>query len=365
MITSRMLQWTPNGTVITLLVPGDRGAEPARNPIPASPLIRRTRDEPTPTRTLPFLLKDEHDKSLFVHYTRSQVAELTRGRRPRLIGEPAMYESISLSPDGQYLLTQQVVEPFSFITSYQGFAGRTEVMDLEGNVLAVLDEQELREKARSGRDDDRDDAAPRELSWRPDGVGVSFLQRGPGESDSASEEDESRGDRIMLLAPPFAMDQAQVIARSEDPLEDLQYSPDGAYVFATVSHDDEDALAAFDLSSAEPARHLIVDFYDPEDVTQLPGELFARQTSNGISYAVVSTDGGAVYLHGDGLKDDFKPQPFIDQPHDREPGIADGLPGQLFVDGERCDGAPHPKLEPVSGDRSNAAGRSSSPAVTD
>ncbi|MCH7565427.1 MAG: PD40 domain-containing protein, partial [Gemmatimonadetes bacterium] len=33
---------------------------------------------------------------------------------PRLIGEPAMFESISLSPDGQHLLTTAIERPFSF-----------------------------------------------------------------------------------------------------------------------------------------------------------------------------------------------------------------------------------------------------------
>jgi dipeptidyl aminopeptidase/acylaminoacyl peptidase len=313
MITSRMVQWTPDGGVITLLVPADRGTEPQRDPVPSTPVIRRTREKPTPTRTLPFLLKDEHDKALFTYYTRSQIAELRPGRRPRLIGEPGIYESISLNPDGQYLMTEKIEEPFSFITSYQGFAGRTEVMDLAGNVLAVLDEQELREGARSPRDDNEDNE-PRDWSWRPDGVGLSFLQREPGEGDAlSSEEDDARGDRIMSLTPPFDMDRARVVARSDDPLSDVSYSADGGHAFATVSKDDEQAIAAFALNTGEPERHLIVDFYDPDDVTEHPGELMVKQIANGISYAVVSTDGRAVYLQGDGLKDDFKPQPFVDR----------------------------------------------------
>ena len=75
-----MLQWTPEGTVITLLVPSDRGPEPARNPIPTGPLTRRTREEPTSTRTFPNLLEDPHDEDLFEYYTRSQITELRPGR---------------------------------------------------------------------------------------------------------------------------------------------------------------------------------------------------------------------------------------------------------------------------------------------
>ena len=54
---SSMLQWTPEGSIVTLMVPRDRGPEPIRNPIPAGPLTRRTRDEATSTRTFPNLLR--------------------------------------------------------------------------------------------------------------------------------------------------------------------------------------------------------------------------------------------------------------------------------------------------------------------
>ena len=41
-------------------------------------------------RTTQNLLRDEHDKVLFEHYTTSHIAELAPGRRPRLIGDPAL-----------------------------------------------------------------------------------------------------------------------------------------------------------------------------------------------------------------------------------------------------------------------------------
>jgi hypothetical protein len=46
------------------------------------PLIRTTRPEPTPTRTVPYLLRDGHDEVLFEHYTRSQIAELAPAAPP-------------------------------------------------------------------------------------------------------------------------------------------------------------------------------------------------------------------------------------------------------------------------------------------
>ena len=149
---SRMLQWTPSGSLITLAAPADRGPEPPAPALPSGPSIRHTRATATPTRTMPFLLEDEHDGDLFEHYTRSQIVELVPGRPARPIGEPGMFESVSLSPGGSHLMATRIERPFSFIASYTGFPRVTEVLDVAtGEVLATLEERELREGAAGDR----------------------------------------------------------------------------------------------------------------------------------------------------------------------------------------------------------------------
>ena len=314
---SNMLQWTPEGTVITLLVPGDRGPEPPRNPVPSGPVVRRTRAEPTPTPTYPNLLRDDHDETLFEHYTRSQVAELAEGRAPRLLGEPAMFESISLSPDGRHLLTTAIERPFSFRTAYRGFPRVTSVMDRQGTEVATLDERPLQEgRSRPGSNGS---AEPRGFAWRPDGAGITYLQRAEGDGDVP------RPDRIILLAPPFDMEQARVVAESEDPVSAVTYTRDGAGVFAEVSKDEQSGLAYWDLGGSAKARRMLVDFLDTDDPTEQPGDLWASRTGNGIFYALTSSDSRSAYLRGDGFKADFRPQPFVDRL-----SVSDGSTTRVF-----------------------------------
>ena len=178
---SSMLQWATSGSLVTLAAPPDRGPAPPAPALPSGPSIRHTRDEATPTRTMPFLLQDEHDEDLFEHYTRSQIVELTPGSPARPIGQPGMYESVSVSPDGRHLMATRIERPFSFIANYTGFPRVTEVLDLAtGEVLATLEERELRE----GRGGDSDDG-PRGWQWRPDGGGISYLHREAGDEDGA------------------------------------------------------------------------------------------------------------------------------------------------------------------------------------
>jgi len=319
-VPSRMLQWLPDGSILTLLVPPGRGPEPPSNPIPSSPLIRRTPDKPTPTATEPFLLQSRHDADLFRYYTTAQAAVLSPGKAPRTIGQPAMYLSISVSPDGKYFLADKLVEPFSYLMGYTAFAHNLEVMDLSGQMLSTLVKTPLREGVRNSGDGAETDQ-PREFAWRPDGRGLSFAwmeerQRGTG---TESEPDTtSRKDRLMLLPSPFNLAQARVLVSDTGRFSDISYSKDGKYLFATQAgaprggRKNQD-IVAYDLTGTSAQPFVLVKNFDPDDVVNLPGSIKTRESGNGVTWAMLSSKGDSVYLQGAGYKADFHPRPFIDK----------------------------------------------------
>jgi dipeptidyl aminopeptidase/acylaminoacyl peptidase len=334
---SQMLQWTPSGSVLTLLVPGDRGPEPKEGAIPPSPLIRHTRKKATPTPTYPFLLRTEHDKALFRYYTTAQLAELAPGKSPRKIGAPAMYQSISLSPDGKYILAEKLVEPFSYIVSYSSFPRELEVMDQSGKVLSTIRKIPLREAVAGGGGRDAQADLPRNVAWRPDGKGLSFLWReqrekkkDQDEEEAEEEEREERQDRLMLLTPPFDMDKAETLITSKKRFGSVSYAADGEYVFTRLSGRGEDCetgtdITAFDLKQTPPKKIVLLKDIETEDLVKLPGEIVTRANANGISYTLTSSGNKHVYLRGVGYKKDFKRRPFIDRL-----AVADGKVERIF-----------------------------------
>ncbi|MFQ5740641.1 MAG: prolyl oligopeptidase family serine peptidase [Acidobacteriota bacterium] len=318
---SRLLQWTPEGSILTLLVPTDRGPEPQEPALPVSPIIRHTRKKPTPTRTYPFLLKTPHDQELFRYYTTAQLALLEPGHPPRNIGQPAMYLEFSLSPDGKHVLSEKLVDPLSYIASYSGFPRRLEVMDLSGKVLSTVREIPLQEAfLRGGAKGPREDL-PREVAWRPDSRGLTFQWR--AEKEKGGEEDKSRAsareDRLMLLAPPFDLSQVKTLVSSKKSFSHVSYSRAGRFAFATLSGKGEDGqksrneIVAYDLTQEPPVRHVLAKEIDPGDLLNLPGEILTARTGNGTLYARLSSDKEAAYLRGRGYREDFRPRPFIDR----------------------------------------------------
>ena len=307
---SEMLQWTPEGTVLTLLVPADRGPEPVDDRIPDGPLTRHTRDEPTSTRTYPFLLEDPHDEDLFEHYTRSQLAEVTMDGSVRELGEPRMWTSISVSPDGGHVLAQRIERPFSYITSYRGFPRATVVLDREGREVAELAYEPLDEGGGFGGNGGSD---PRDFSWMPDGSGLAYLQRAEGGEEEETDEEAPRPDRLMRVTAPFDLSDGEVVAESEDPIQSATWSLDGGHAFATVRDGDERGIAYWELAGGMPDRSMLVDFHETEDPTERPGDLMTARTANGIEHALLSSDGASAYLGGEGYRADFRHRPFVDR----------------------------------------------------
>ena len=317
---SQMLQWTPKGSIITLLVPPDRGPEPKKKKVPPSPIIRRTRDKATPTSTYPFLLRAQHDKALFEYYTKSQLAELVPGKAPRKLGKPGMYQSLSLSPDGKYILTEKLIKPFSYITSYRSFPKELQVMDMTGKIISSIRKIPLQEGMTRGRGSDPAADLPREVVWRPDGKGLSLLWREPKEKKGDKEEGENnqdRKDRLMLLEPPFDPAAAQTLASSLKRFSQVTYSPEGRFAFARMSGRGEDGksgtdIVAFDLTQTPVKKYILMKKIETEDPVKLPGDIMTSATANGIRYTLLSNDGKNVFFQGSGYKKNFKPQPFID-----------------------------------------------------
>lgn len=318
---SQMMQWTPNGTIITLLVPKNRGPEPKEPKIPQSPLIRHTREKASPTSTYPFLLRTPHDKDLFQYYTTSQMVELTPGKSPRLIGEPAMYMNLFLSPDGKYILAEKLVRPFSYIVSYSSFPRELMILDLSGKVLSTIRKVPLQEV--DAGDGGRDVLAdlPRDVAWSPDGKGIFFLWREPKpekKDNENNEEREERSDRLMILNPPFDMDQAQAVVLSKKRLSNVSITLDGRYAFARISGRGEDCqtgtdIVAFDMTETPVRKIMLLKNIETEDLLKLPGDIMTQSDSNGVTHTLISSDGRYVYLQGEGYGEDYKHRPFIDK----------------------------------------------------
>jgi hypothetical protein len=84
----------------------------------------------------------------------------------------------------------------------------------------------------------------RDLGWRPDGAGLSYLQLEPAK---AKDDKAPRKDRVMLWVPPFGKDDAKEIYSSPNRILSIAYSENCDWMFLTQVVDSQRQITAFEM----------------------------------------------------------------------------------------------------------------------
>ena len=332
--------WTADGkSIVTVLIPEGRGAEPRLPDVPSQPKIRVTQGTKAQTRTYASLLETPHDKALLEYYATGQLAVIdAKNGAVRRVGKPSMIQRVDASPDGRYFRVTQMQQPFSYIVPVASFGNREELWDSNGKVLLEIAKRELREGAGPGTTDDDPapaaqaarqaaDTAKRNLAWNPVGAGMVYLQQEPASRragrDSAAPapaggsnvDQPRRKDRLYQWLPPYDSTSARVLFESDSRMSNVRFSGDGQVLFVS----DDSGESAIYLTeptkrytisrgrastggrgggggggTLTPAQQAAADsaFYDN------PGSLMTTDGPNGTSVVLMSSDRGAVYLSG-------------------------------------------------------------------
>ncbi|HEX9894655.1 MAG TPA: prolyl oligopeptidase family serine peptidase [Gemmatimonadales bacterium] len=251
------VNWTADGkSLIAVLVPEGRSAEPKRPEIATGPLIRLWTDTlESSQRNYASLLQEPFDQELMQYYVTGQLALIdVRSRAVTKVGGPAMISGVDPSPDGRWLRITRLERPFSYVVQYGNFASVDEIWEPSGNVVAVVNRLPVREVtdtasrvARALRD-----SAKRSIAWLPDGGGIHYFENVPRRradtSDTPSTGQGSgqsgRAERLVQWRAPFGPDDRKVLFQSEGPIGDVAFSPDGKTIFVARSRNNTGEILA-------------------------------------------------------------------------------------------------------------------------
>ena len=318
------VEWSGDGQYLyAVVLPENRGREPAPPATPTTPLIRITAEPENSLSTYPSLLKDPHEADLLEYYATGQLVRIpVRGGRPQLIGEPTMIQSINPSPDGEQVRVRTMKKPFSYIVPASMFGDLDEIWDLQGNVLLLLEEREVRDGRQDPNDDDdeEEDSPRRSVTWHPSGTGITFLQREPapeGEEDEEEEEARTstpRKDRVMHWLPPYEEGTEIVLYEADREIRSASFSPAADWLFITQRRQGKETLYAVEL--ADPETRYDIYAWDTEEFYENPGSLMGTSNDVGVSVIRFAGDGEHVYLSGTQYSENPEenaPRPFVDR----------------------------------------------------
>jgi dipeptidyl aminopeptidase/acylaminoacyl peptidase len=157
--------WMPSGAELACrFIPQGRGAAPAEAAVPAGPNVHVAEGREAPARTYQDLLQNPHDERLFDHYVTARlgIVDVATGG-VTWVGSPAPYTTIEPSPDGRYLLIEQLHRPYSYVVPLSLFPTLIEVWDRGGRMVRRVADLPLGDRIpiRGVR------AGPRVVHWRP------------------------------------------------------------------------------------------------------------------------------------------------------------------------------------------------------
>jgi dipeptidyl aminopeptidase/acylaminoacyl peptidase len=306
--------WLVDGTaLICRFIPEGRGTAPAEA-APKGPATQDAIGRAAPNRTFQDLLKDGADEARFDHYFTSQLARVALDGGITPLGEPAVFLGASPSPDGKWLLIQQVHRPWSYTVPMGRFPRRIAIWDMTGKELRQLADLPVQDEI--SPDFDAVSVGPRAMGWRA-GVDATLIWA-EALDDGDPKKAAAKRDRVRTLAAPFAGEGTTLV--------DLEYRYRGASWLA-----DGRALLDEGWNKTRRTRTWLLGAGAPRALFDLSSEdRYADPGSPAMTLGprgwVIETtpDGKGIYLEGLGASAEG------DRPFIRRMDLATGRTTELF-----------------------------------
>ena len=371
-------QFTNGGKQIAVvLVPEGRKPRPVRPAAPVGPEVSLAEDgDKNRLRTYPSLMKTPYEFDLLEWHATGQYALIDVATQSvKKIGAPAMIRSVDPSPDGLYARVTIMTRPFSYIVPVSSFGQVEQVWDGTGKSLVQLSDRPINLGVQAatpdpaaapagGRGGGANQTGRREVSWRPDGQGLTYLEQeappaaagrgtdaaAPAAGGDAAPPAAARGgggrggrqggaqaatpprpDRVYQWMAPFTDATRKVLYENPTRMTGHRFSEDMQLLFYRETANQQAVDYAVDLS-APAERHTLVR-YRTEDFYANPGTLMSASGGGGAGggagggggrgggaggggAVLLSADRASVFYSGtvyDKAPEQTGPKTFIDQ----------------------------------------------------
>jgi dipeptidyl aminopeptidase/acylaminoacyl peptidase len=293
--------WLNPRELVVLSVPDARGQAPGRSQ--NGPAVQETHGRASPERTYTDLLRNPQDEALFDYHARAQLSLVDLGSlQVRDIGSPGLFSSVSSVGEGQALLTERLVRPFSYNLTWDDFPTVVEVRTREGRVIRELAKMPLKQGVAI------DGALPGPRVFYPSpskDAAIYWIEALDGGNPNARA---AFRDRVMRLDPPYNGEPFEV-QRMPYRFTRLRFLDDGQHALLT----EEDRSRGWTRTYLLPLRgtqsrplfeHSVRERY------RHPGAPLMRTLANG--QQVVQTLNGDMLLVGQGASPKGD-RPFLDK----------------------------------------------------
>jgi dipeptidyl aminopeptidase/acylaminoacyl peptidase len=328
------VSWLPDQKRLLVRAVPDRGHAPEAPAIPAGPeSLEGSGASARSTYEARNLLETAHDDALFDYYATSEliIYDPATGEKES-IGSPAPYVTADFSPDGNYLLVERLVGPWSHEVTWDRFATEVEVWNARGDFVAKIASLPVADQVPIHGVP----LGPRSVSWRPTAPHQLFWVEALDGGNPVAKA--SHRDRLLSLDAPFTEGPREVF-RAEHRIEPWRsaWGEKGGLLMLTQQERIRRWRYVWLLDVDKNTSRLWYDL-DEDDRYGDPGYPLFRPLAHG--GMVLRQKGDAVYFRGSGATDQGD-RPFLDLRH-----LESGRTERLF----RCDPSRYENFVAFAGD---------------
>ncbi|WP_461636642.1 alpha/beta hydrolase family protein [Labilibaculum euxinus] len=276
-----------------------------KNSIPTGPTISVNEGSKAQNRTYQDLLKNKNDEYNFEQLALSDLYKISlNGGKEKWLGA-AMFESITFSPDGNYVMLTTIEKPFSYLVPYSRFPFKTTIYSSKGKMVQTVLEVPLIEELPKGFMAIR--TGRRDLNWRDDKPATLIYTEALDGGDPENKVDFR--DEVFELKAPFNGTPKSILKTINR--------------FYTIDWGNDNIAIAMDYWWN--TRNIKTYVFNPLDANQEPKIISDRNYQdkyndpgnfvhkrNKFGNYVLALDGNNAFLIGDGYSEKGQ-YPFVDQ----------------------------------------------------
>ena len=189
-----------NSAILVKMLPEDRKELiDTKTAVPTGPTVSVSDGKEAQNRTYQDLLKNPNDEYNFEQLARAELVKVNLDGSSEKWMDAKMFNSLSFSPNGEYVMVSHIKKPFSYLVPYYRFPSETNIYDENGNLVNKVNDEPLLEDLPKGFMSTQ--TGRRNLQWRNDKPSTLMYVEALDEGDPENEVDFR--DEVFTLEAPF------------------------------------------------------------------------------------------------------------------------------------------------------------------
>lgn len=273
--------------------------------IPEGPTVSINEGQKAQNRTYQDLLKNPTDEKNFEALANSELWIIKLDGASKMWLPSAMYSSVDLSPDGQFVKVTSLGRPFSYIVPYRRFPQNIEVYQTAGAKVKTLATIPLTEEIPKGFMSTR--IGPRGHAWRSDHPSTIYWAEALDGGDPAAEV--AQRDAVYQQRAPFT-EAPILVAKTKDRYRSVRWGNDHTAVLSEIWWNTRTLRTSIIDPSDPNVPQVLFSERNYQDRYSDPG-FFVREDNEFGKPTLVIQD-NQMFLLGDGFAEEGK-YPFVDR----------------------------------------------------